>query len=210
MAILQSTTISGSNANTGSLQVTGSTVIFPIIESSLTSSFSGSGKMWINADTQNLQYTLQSSLGTVNSPARFLGAFSVGGTLITGRYLAGAFGKTQNASAVAGGADGSGSPYSTNKTEEYNGSSWSAGGNLSTARYAMCGAGTPSAGLAFGGSVGGTKQNATEEYNGASWASGGNLIVSRCTLGGAGFQDSAIAAGARYPSILSCTEEYNG
>ena len=46
----------------------------------------------------------------------------------------------------------------------------------------MGGAGTPSAGLAFGGSVGGTKQNATEEYNGASWASGGNLIVSRCTL----------------------------
>ena len=87
MAILQSTTISGSNANTGSLQVTGSTVIFPIIESSLTSSFSGSGKMWINADTQNLQYSLQTSLGTVNSPARFLGAWSEGGAVIRSRRL---------------------------------------------------------------------------------------------------------------------------
>ena len=81
MAILQSTTISGSNANTGSLQVTGSTVIFPLIESSLTSSFSGSGKMWINADTQNLQYTLQSSLGTVNSPARYISAYEAAANL---------------------------------------------------------------------------------------------------------------------------------
>ena len=76
MAILQSTTISGSNANTGSLQVTGSTVIFPLIESSLTSSFSGSGKMWINADTQNLQYTFQTSLGTVNSTANGVGFYN--------------------------------------------------------------------------------------------------------------------------------------
>ena len=102
MAILQSTTISGSNANTGSLQVTGSTVIFPFSESSLTSSFSGSGKMWINADTQNLQYSIQSSLGTVNSPARFLGAWSIGGNVNQARYYGGGAGD-QNAAVIFGG-----------------------------------------------------------------------------------------------------------
>ena len=185
MAILQSTTISGSNANTGSLQVTGSTVIFPIIESSLTSSFSGSGKMWINADTQNLQYTLQSSLGTVNSPARFLGAFSVGGTLITGRYLAGAFGKTQNASAVAGGADGSGSPYSTNKTEEYNGSSWSAGGALINGRCGNVGVGTQNATSMIGGRTP-TSVACHEIYDGSAYSTGQPYPRTSYGMGAAG------------------------
>jgi hypothetical protein len=42
---------------------------------------------------------------------------------------------------------------STNaNTEEYDGSAWTAGGNLATARYRFrCSAGTQTAGLAFGG-----------------------------------------------------------
>jgi hypothetical protein len=39
-----------------------------------------------------------------------------------------------------------------NVTEEYNGTSWSAGGNLNTARYLLGGAGLQTAALAFGGS----------------------------------------------------------
>jgi hypothetical protein len=38
-----------------------------------------------------------------------------------------------------------------NNTEEYSGYSWSAGGNLGTARSSLAGAGTQTAGLAFGG-----------------------------------------------------------
>jgi hypothetical protein len=87
MAQLQSTTISGSLDNTGSLAISGSTLIPPFIESSATSSFTGSaGLMWINADTQNLQYTTQTSLGTVQSPASFMGAWSAGGAMIIARY----------------------------------------------------------------------------------------------------------------------------
>jgi hypothetical protein len=35
----------------------------------------------------------------------------------------------------------------TNATEEYDGSAWTAGGNLGTARYVMAGAGTQTAAL---------------------------------------------------------------
>ena len=56
----------------------------------------------------------------------------------------------------------------TNATEEYNGTSWSPGGNLSTARRALAGTGTQSLGLAFGGNPGSpsSPSNATEEFTG--------------------------------------------
>jgi hypothetical protein len=38
-----------------------------------------------------------------------------------------------------------------NATEEYDGSTWTAGGNLATARNYLAGCGTQTAGLAFGG-----------------------------------------------------------
>ena len=60
-------------------------MVFPIIESSLTSSFSGSGKMWFNPDGQTLQYSINTSLGTVQSPSSFMGAWSAGGSLILAR-----------------------------------------------------------------------------------------------------------------------------
>ena len=127
MAHLQSTTISGSNSDTGSLQITGSTMVFPIIESSLTSSFSGSGKMWVNAETNNLQYAVDTALGTVQSPASFMGAWSAGSAIPAATRFGGSTG-TQNAYLFIGGL--SPSPTTTNATKEYNGASWSAGGNM--------------------------------------------------------------------------------
>jgi hypothetical protein len=49
-------------------------------------------------------------------------------------------------------------------TEEYDGTSWSAGGALSTARYIAAGTGTLSAGLCMGGYADGVL-NSTEEYH---------------------------------------------
>ena len=43
--------------------------------------------------------------------------------------------------------------------------SWSAGGALSSARYALAGAGTQNAGLAFGGCAPSGNVSCTEEYN---------------------------------------------
>jgi len=48
-------------------------------------------------------------------------------------------------------------------TEEYNGTSWSSGGNLATARQGLAGAGTQSAGLCMGGYTG-SNSAVTEEY----------------------------------------------
>ena len=148
MAILQSTTISGSNTDTGSLQITGSTMVFPIIESSLTSSFSGSGKMWVNYDTNELQYALNTVLGTVQSPSSFAGGYSVSDALPAAtRYGAGT--GVSNAFLFAGGL--SPSPASSDQTKEYDGSSWSAGPNMSLAARSKIPGGTQNAAIMNGG-----------------------------------------------------------
>ena len=48
-------------------------------------------------------------------------------------------------------------------TEEYDGATWSTGGNLATARKALAGCGTQAAGLSFGGYTD-TYSAITEEY----------------------------------------------
>jgi hypothetical protein len=48
---------------------------------------------------------------------------------------------------------------------------------MGTARDDLAGAGTQTAGLAFGGDTG-TVQ-ATEEYDGSAWTAGGNLNTAR-------------------------------
>jgi hypothetical protein len=67
-------------------------------------------------------------------------------------------------SALAFGGNANGQPP-TNVTEEYDGSSWTTGAALATARSNLGGLGTLSAGLAFAGYDGSTT-NATEEYTG--------------------------------------------
>jgi hypothetical protein len=73
-------------------------------------------------------------------------------------YLAGA--GTQSAGLSMGGSTGSNS----NVTEAYDGSAWSAGGNLATARHFLAGAGTQTAGLSMGGHDG-SPTAVTEEYD---------------------------------------------
>jgi len=144
---------------------------------------------------------------TPSSTPAPIGAWSVGGALITGRQqLAGA--GTQNAGLAFGGSNGY--PNTAGScTEEYDGTSWSAGGGLITARETLAGAGEQTAALAFGG---GYLLSCTEEYNGTSWSTGGSLITGRIYLGGVGTQNAALAfAGIASPfTIVSCTEEYNG
>jgi hypothetical protein len=56
------------------------------------------------------------------------------------------------------------STAATAATEEYDGSTWTTGGNLGTARYQLAGAGTQTSALAFGGTP---TTGATEEWTGA-------------------------------------------
>jgi hypothetical protein len=97
-------------------------------------------------------------------------------------------------------------------TEEYNGTSWTAGGNLTTATQNNAGAGTQTAGLSFGGiNPGPVVVATTEEYNGTSWAAGGSLTTARRFLAGAGTQPAGLAIGGSTTdagSPTNATEEY--
>tara|TARA_Y100001937_G_scaffold70264_1_gene95672 strand:+ start:182 stop:2023 length:1842 start_codon:yes stop_codon:yes gene_type:complete len=104
-------------------------------------------------------------------------------------------------------------------TEEYNSNinaitsaSLSSGGNLSTARNGLGGAGLQDSGLGFGGYLQPGVSNATEEYGGSSWTSGGNLGTARAEICGSGTQTAAWANGGFSPSSGTHlnTEEYDG
>ena len=98
----------------------------------------------------------------------------------------------------------------SNLTEEYDGSAWSSGGNLGTARggpLAACG--TQSAGLCFGGDTYGARSAVTEEYDGTSWSAGGNLATATSSLAGAGTQSAGLGIGGHVGSATNATEEYD-
>ena len=84
---------------------------------------------------------------------------------------------------------------------------WATGGNLSTARRYLAGAGTQSAGLCIGGYTDSVSV-VTEEYSGTSWSSGGNLSTARSALAGAGTQSAGLCMGGTTGSNSTVTEEY--
>ena len=144
-------------------------------------------------------------------------AWSSSGVMGSGRYALGGAGSQTAALGFAGYASPPPPGYSEGqKTEEYNGSGWATGGNLTgAARYYIGGCGTQTAGLAFGGNSPGTGRSAlTEEYNGTSWSESGDLSVARRSLGSAGVQTAAAAFGGdiNAPGVApqDKTEEYNG
>jgi hypothetical protein len=96
-------------------------------------------------------------------------------------------------------------------TEEYDGSTWTAGGNLNTARFETTGAGLQTAALAFGGAPPPTGTGATEEYNGSTWTSVASLTTARRFLSGMGIHNSRLASGGQTtPSVTGATEEWTG
>jgi hypothetical protein len=110
------------------------------------------------------------------------------------------------------GASGRTDAPGTNTTdvEEYDGSSWTEGPNLTTARrLANSGCGTTTAGLVFGGAP---PYVDTEEYNGITWSEQNNMSTGRTYLAGFGTQTAAVAATGQNTSgdEVTTTEEYNG
>ncbi len=166
------------------INITGSTSYMSL--SATTENTSSIGKLWWDDITQNFQYSA------------CVAAFSTGGSLINGRSRHAAAGTKTAGLAIGGEA-------SNQCTEEYDGSSWSAGGTLINQHACTIGQGTQNAAWT-------SVDNCTEEYNGASWSAGGTKIYDVNNLGvGFGTQNAALAAGG-YSSFnaYSCTEEYNG
>jgi hypothetical protein len=82
--------------------------------------------------------------------------------------------------------------------------------NLNTSRAFLAGAGTQTAGLAFGGNTP-SITGATESYNGTSWTtSSASMATARASLGGAGTQTAGLAFGGLAPSTTAATEEFTG
>ena len=98
-----------------------------------------------------------------------------------------------------------------NTTEEYNGTSWTAGGTVPARFTRLNGSGTQNNAYRIGGSTGSSVVATTDFYNGSSWASSDNLISAQNwgNSGGSGFGDSIIGRGRGSSSYTNVTQEYS-
>ena len=98
-------------------------------------------------------------------------------------------------------------------TIEFDGSSFTAGGSLSTGRELTSNnIGVQTAAVAAGGYQRSpdTFPTQSEEYNGSSWTAGGAINTPRYSAAGAGTETAAVISGGIEPGQLSNAEEYNG
>jgi len=115
----------------------------------------------------------------------------------------------QTAAIYAGGY----SPY-TNKTEHYNGTGWTSGGNMNLTRITT-GFGTETAAVAAGGiTFPGVVGGQVEEYDGSSWTTGNALGTARPYGSGSGTLTAGLYAGGSpngsAATSVANSEEYNG
>ena len=98
-----------------------------------------------------------------------------------------------------------------NTTEEYNGSSWTAGGTVPGRFTRLNGSGTQNNAYRVGGSDGTAVVATTDFYNGTSWASSDSLLSAQnfANSGGSGFSDSIIARGRGSSTYTNVTQEYS-
>ena len=164
------------------------------------------GEIWYNTTSKTLKL------------APKISAWSAGGALSTSRsQLAGA--GIQTAGLVFGGsATNTTAPSGTHgaKTEEYDGSSWTAGGNKSNLKRQLSGFGLQTAAVEFGGySDEGSPsyRQVSEEYDGSSWTAGGNYIsvISNGCGGGTGSLTAGFNYGGYTPdTYVNTSAEYDG
>jgi len=154
------------------------------------------GQVWYNTTDEVLNY----------KKANVAGAWSAGGNLNTGRSNGECIG-IQTAALWFGGVRAPG-PGAQVITESYNGSAWTEVNDLNAARDYIAGAGTTSAGLAFGGEP---TTAANESWNGTSWTETTDMNVAKDYHSGAGTSTAALAFAGEDPGGLSAkTESWNG
>tara|TARA_A100000172_G_scaffold13143_1_gene6880 strand:- start:36 stop:1949 length:1914 start_codon:yes stop_codon:yes gene_type:complete len=123
-------------------------------------------------------------------------AWAAGGSISTVRTNVGSTSEgSQTAAMVWGGRTGPppSGPYTSNKSDTYDGSSFSTAPNLNTASRTRSGGGTVSAAWCAGGTSP-TYINSTEEYNGSSWTSVTNAPLV-FFASGTGAQTAGLIAG---------------
>ena len=131
------------------------------------------------------------------------------------KALGGAYGTT-TAGLVAGGHSTPNAGIAD--SEEFDGSSWTEGPNMNTARGWLACCGTQTAALGAGGYTAPPNTDgsaATEEYDGSTWTNGGSLSQEMYGGGGFGTQTAGVKAGGYNNTlppgnVTAQTEEYNG
>jgi hypothetical protein len=111
---------------------------------------------------------------------------------------------SQTAGLCAGGF----SPPQTANSEEWNGSAWSEGNNLNTARYGNQGGGSQTSAITWSGTnnSGSTFPTASEEYNGTSWTNTNPTNTGMYKSAGAGTSELAL----KFGGDSTATESYDG
>ena len=166
------------------------------------------GQMWYNSVSGKLKVRL-----TVP------GAFASGGALplAIGR---GGRGGTYTAALSHHGSYGPGPQPNDNKTFEYDGSSWTAGGNCNQPMRALGSSGSQTSAMAFCGGLNPNNpsfppqaSNKTESYNGSSWTNETNYPTTSIGNSGAGVSETStlsFGGGAPPPFVSTDTKSYNG
>jgi hypothetical protein len=137
-------------------------------------------------------------------------AWTRSGNMATGRVLGNSGFGVQTAAVAAGGFRTPPFNGYLSSVEEFNGSTWTGGGALPSARQYNASVGIESAGLTFGGTEYPGPIATTDKYNGSTWTNTGSLTNARRKLGGAGTQTAGLAFGGIYPGTRNITEEFNG
>ena len=160
----------------------------------------GEGQIWYN-DTSNTFKTATLTAAWASAPA------------LTTARAGGGSGGTPTAAWLAGGITGWPAPITT-ATEEYNGSSWTAGSALTNARVYTGGDGPLTAGIVVAGAPpydpspsGG--QTVVESYNGASWSAETVTPIGLWANTAFGTAAACTTAGAN-PDTTNFVFDYNG
>ena len=160
----------------------------------------GKGEIWYNSDSNDFKTSVK------------LEAWSSGGAYPLAIRHGGLTG-TQTAALYASGYVGPQPAPPANlmpvASNEYDGSSWTAGGNVNSRRFIGAYAGTQTASLIMGGnSPAGANRGEVEEYDGSSWVEQSDLPTGTQTNTGIGIQTAALSVSGGADTNI--TLEYDG
>ena len=167
------------------------------------------GQVWYNSTTGNLRV----------DGILVAGAFSSGANITRNKGRAAGFG-TKTAALFSHGSVGGGPQPTDNQTYEYDGTSWTGGGNSNQPMRVLGRAGVQTSALAFGGALNPNNasfppstSNKNESYNGSAWTNE-TAYPSSVAGGTGGFgltESTAVGFGGGAPGgTLNTSNEYNG
>jgi hypothetical protein len=150
------------------------------------------GQVWYNSTSKVVK-------GAINGA----GAWADSADLPAARHNAGGVGTATDALHFGG------LPASA-LTFSFNGTAWTAGGNMASNDSQISCFGISTAAVSATGELGTSPSNTSEEYDGTSWASGGNVSTTRTQAAGFGTLTAGAIAGGYAGGASAATEEYDG